>query len=259
MNSSGDAAESIVRMSLQGTEVALRITGSATKNIIAALYALSQDKQKVKGKTKLENLLKSGKELKVFSLKEEDLKKFTEESKRYGVLFCALIDKKHGSIDGMVDVMVRAEDASKINRIVEKFNLATVDTASIKNEIQKSKNGKAEADKGVVIKSVEERLVDDILSKPIAKEENVMSNPELAKMEKNPPLEPTSKSKSKDDMGAKSEKPSVREEIKNIKEEQKAKAELEKSELPKDKEQQNKTTTHQQPKPKNKKSKERGN
>ena len=70
MNSSGDAAESIVRMSLQGTEVALRITGSATKNVIAALYALSQDKQKVKGRTKLENMLKSGKELKVFSVKE---------------------------------------------------------------------------------------------------------------------------------------------------------------------------------------------
>ena len=99
MNSSGDAAESIVRMSLQGTEVALRITGAATKNVIAALYALSQDKQKVKGRTKLENMLKSGKELKVFSVKEEDLKKFTEESKRYGVLFCALVDKKHGSLD----------------------------------------------------------------------------------------------------------------------------------------------------------------
>lgn len=27
----------------------------------------------------------------------------------------------------MVDVMVRAEDASKINRIVERFHLATVD------------------------------------------------------------------------------------------------------------------------------------
>ena len=258
MNSSGDAAESIVRMSLQGTEVALRITGAATKNVIAALYALSQDKQKVKGRTKLENMLKSGKELKVFSVKEEDLKKFTEESKRYGVLFCALVDKKHGSIDGMIDVMVRAEDASKINRIVERFNLATVDTASIKNEIQKTKNSKAEADKGVVIKSVEERLVDDILSKPIAKEGNEVSNPELAKMEKSPPLEPTSNNK-KADVGTKSEKPSVREEIKTIKEEQKAQAELAKSDQPKDKPTPNKTTTHQQPKNKSKKSKERGN
>ena len=40
MNSSGDAAEQIVRMSLEGTEVALRLTGSASKNIAAALYTI---------------------------------------------------------------------------------------------------------------------------------------------------------------------------------------------------------------------------
>ena len=45
MNSSSDAAESIVRMSLQGTEVALRITGSATKNLIAAIYAILKDQK----------------------------------------------------------------------------------------------------------------------------------------------------------------------------------------------------------------------
>jgi len=253
MNSSGDAAESIVRMSLQGTEVALRITGAATKNVIAALYALSQDKQKVKGRTKLENMLKSGKELKVFSVKEEDLKKFTEESKRYGVLFCALVDKKHGSIDGMIDVMVRAEDASKINRIVERFNLATVDTASIKNEIQKSKNSKAEADKGVIIKSVEEKLVDDILSKPVSKEENEISNPQVAKTEKSPLSEPSLENKRKLEEGAKLEKPSVREKIKEIKKERMAKPELDKSSKEKEKKSKNKTTKHKQ-----KKKKERG-
>ncbi len=31
MNTSGDAAEQIVRMSLEGTEVALKLTGSAAK------------------------------------------------------------------------------------------------------------------------------------------------------------------------------------------------------------------------------------
>jgi len=34
MNSSGDAAEQVVRLSLEGTEVALRLTGSAAKNIL---------------------------------------------------------------------------------------------------------------------------------------------------------------------------------------------------------------------------------
>ena len=40
MNSSGDAAEQVVRLSLEGTEVALKLTGSAAKNIAAALYTI---------------------------------------------------------------------------------------------------------------------------------------------------------------------------------------------------------------------------
>ncbi len=254
MNTSGDAAESIVRMSLQGLEVAVKLSGSGAKNVAAIMIAMLKDQKQTKGKTRLTNMLKSGKELKVFTVKEDDLRKFTEEAKRYGVLFCALKGKGK-SLDGMVDIMVRAEDASKINRIVERFNLATVDTASIKSEIQKSKDSK---DKGVVIKSVEERIVDDILSKPISREENDMSNPQVAKTEKNPPSEPILNNKNKSDKGTKSEKPSVREEIKSIKEEQKKELDLDKSELKNEKTQPNKTTKHKQPKLKKKKLKERG-
>lgn len=254
MNTSGDAAESIVRMSLQGFEVAVKLTGSGAKNVAAIMVAMLKDQKQTKGKTRLTSMLKSGKELKVFTVKEEDLRKFTEEAKRYGVLFCALKGKGK-SLDGMVDIMVRAEDASKINRIVDRFNLATVDTASIKSEIQKSKDSK---DKGVVIKSVEERIVDDILSKPISRGENDMSNPQVAKTEKNPPSEPILNNKNKSDKGTKSEKPSVREEIKSIKEEQKKERDLDKSELKNEKTQPNKTTKHKQPKSKKKKSKERG-
>ena len=254
MNTSGDAAESIVRMSLQGFEVAVKLTGSGAKNVAAIMVAMLKDQKQTKGKTRLTSMLKSGKELKVFTVKEEDLRKFTEEAKRYGVLFCALKGKGK-SLDGMVDIMVRAEDASKINRIVDRFNLATVDTASIKSEIQKSKDSK---DKGVVIKSVEERIVDDILSKPISREENDMSNPQVAKTEKNPPSEPILNNKNKSDKGTNSEKPSVREELKSIKEEQKKERDLDKSELKNEKTQPNKTTKHKQPKSKKKKSKERG-
>ena len=250
MNTSGDAAESIIRMSLQGIEVAARISGSGAKNVAVLLCAILKEQEKVKGKTKLVNMLKSGKELKVFSVKYDDLKKFTEEAKRYGVLFSALIDKKQKNVDGMVDIMVKAEDAGKINRIVERFNLATIDTASIKSDIQKSKESK---DKGIEIKSVEEKLVDDILSKPISKEENEISNPQVAKTEKSPLSEPSLENKRKLEEGAKLEKPSVREKIKEIKKERMAKPELDKSSKEKEKKSKNKTTKH-----KHKKKKERG-
>ena len=129
MNTSSDAAEQIVRLSLEGFEVAAKITGSGAKNIGVLLYALLKDKNKTSGKTKLTNMLKSGKELKVFSVKADEFKKFTEEAKRYGVLYSALINKKMNSHDGVIDIMVRAEDASKINRIVERFKLSSYEEA----------------------------------------------------------------------------------------------------------------------------------
>ena len=47
--------------------MAARITGSGAKDIAALLYAIMKDKTKTSGKTNLTNMLKSGKELKVFS------------------------------------------------------------------------------------------------------------------------------------------------------------------------------------------------
>ena len=86
MNTSGDAAEQIVRMSLEGTEVALKLTGSAAKNIAAMLYAVlkNRDKNKTKGRQRLTAMLKSGKELKVFTVSEDQLKQFATEAKLNG-------------------------------------------------------------------------------------------------------------------------------------------------------------------------------
>jgi len=238
MNNSGEAAEQIVRMSLEGTEVALKLTGSAAKNIAAGIYAVmkNRDKNKLKGKQRLTSMLKSGKELKVFTVNEEHLKQFAKEAKRYGVVYCALRGRDKSS-DGLVDVMVRAEDASKINRIVERFKLATVDAASIKHDIEKSKAEKsathAEPEKGVQEKSAEDKLIDEMLGTSPNKEEKAITNPTAAKTEKSRPSEPTSKKRSKAAEGVtkKAEKPSVREELREIKEKR------QKSESPKSKEQ----------------------
>ncbi len=127
-------------MSLRGIEMMAKISGEGAKHLAVYLFAALQGQKKTKGRIRLESLLRSGKELKVFAVKNEDLPTFCKEAKRYGVLYCALRDKKN--VDGLCDVMVRAEDASKINRIVERFKLATVDTASIKQEIANARSEK---------------------------------------------------------------------------------------------------------------------
>ena len=243
MNTGGEAAEQIVRMSLEGFEVAAKITGAGAKNIAILLYSILKEEQKTKGKARLTNMLRSGKELKVFTVKSGDLKKFTQEAKKYGVLYCVLADRGNKDPNAEVDVIARAEDASKISRIVERFNLASVDTASIVTEAEKSKgaktktkdaktagekdagakDGQPEPDIGVQEKAEKDRLMDALMGKSVQKEENV-PNPSLAKTEKSPLSEPTLKQQRKSAEGAtmtKAEKPSVREELRKIKESRK--------------------------------------
>ena len=82
MTNGGDAAEQIVRLSLEGFEVAAKLTGSAAKNVAILLTSVLKQEvsqsNKTRGKARLTNMIKSGKELKVFSLPQKDLQKFTE-------------------------------------------------------------------------------------------------------------------------------------------------------------------------------------
>ena len=244
MNSGADAADQIVNMSLKGIEVLAKISGEGAKNLATYLYAVLKDQKKTKGKTRLESLLRSGKELKVFAVKNEDLKQFTYEAKRYGVLYCALRDKK--SLDGMCDIMVRAEDASKINSIVERFKLATVDTASIKSEIQKSRTAKqaektpdekAPGEKGTPAEKSADDFLNELMAQPDHPEPSLQQaepvpeqidnpNPTTAKTEKPLPSEPTSERSGKSAEGmSEPERKSVRQELKEIREAQKEQAE----------------------------------
>ena len=210
----------------------------------------NRDKTKIKGRQRLTAMLKSGKELKVFTIRESHLKQFSHEAKRYGVVYCALRGKEP-SADGLVDVMVRAEDASKINRIVERFKLSTVDTASIKHEIEKTKAEKESAPPPPEqTMSEDDKLLDEMLSTPAKKEENAAPNPFATGTDKSPLSEPTSKKPDRAAEGTSKgmeRKPSVREELREIRQERQQKAAPSRS----------KPIQHTPPKGKKKKSKAR--
>lgn len=234
MNTSGEAADQVVRMSLEVGEAALKISGTGAKQLAVLLYAVLKEQKKTKGRARLETLVRSGKPLTVFSVKESDLKKFVQEAKRYGILYCAVRDPK-GSSDGMVDIMVKEEDAPRINRIVERFKFASVtEAAQIKTEIQKSreekaksgekgsaeksqpekspqkkppeekspskkagqKSGQPEPETARPEKSKEDKLMDELMGEPV-KKEGKQQNPSLAKTEKSHPSEPISGRQSK--------------------------------------------------------------
>ena len=75
MSYSGDAAEQVVRLSLETGEVAVKLAGEGAKQLAILLYAILREQKKTKGKTRLTNMLRSGKELKVFAVKDSDPKK----------------------------------------------------------------------------------------------------------------------------------------------------------------------------------------
>ena len=268
MTNGGDAAEQIVRLSLEGFEVAAKLTGSAAKNVAILLTSVLKQEvsqsNKTRGKARLTNMIKSGKELKVFSLPQKDLQKFTEQAKKYGVLYCVLRDRNTKGGDVPIYIIARAEDASKIQRIVDRFELGKVDKVSIVAEAEKDVADREAAEKDVPTKTRGERIVEEAMGDPAQKEGNSMQNPTVAKTDKNPPSERDSETTgTHTDKGiakAAEKKPSVREKLDRYKAAAKAEKEAERT-MPEASKEKPKTpqprqTVHHQPK-KSKKPKER--
>lgn len=151
MNAGGDAAEQVVRFYLEGFEVMAKLSGKGAERVIALLLNVIKDHKQTKGKARLNTMLKSGKPLSIFTINRKDLKKFATKAKEYGVLYSALMNKLDKSPDGLVDIMVRAEDASKINRIVERFKLTISDDVKIETEVKKGLDEKGLSREGKVV------------------------------------------------------------------------------------------------------------
>ena len=249
MNTAGDAAEQIVKMSLNGVEVAAKITGAGAKELAMMIYAILKDQKKTKGKTRLTNMLRSEKPLKVFAVKDSELQLFCKEAKKYGVLYCVLKDKDAN--DGLTDIMVRAEDASKINRIFERFKLATVDVGEVRSEIERQRQEQAQQKKDGEIPTpertqTEERtdaFLDQLMAKPPNAPEQQNENPTDGRVAKSRQSEPTSATREGPTRGTLDPRPSVREELKQIRAEQSQMA----GDPPKDKSKSRAANQHQHP------------
>jgi len=259
MNNSGDAAEQIVKMSIDGAEFAVRITGTALKEtillFIAALKNNNKEHLKLRGKERLKSMLKSGKPLEIYSIREKDLDRFVKGAKEYGIVYSVVKNAKDCP-DGLCDIMVKADDAPKIARMAERFNFATVDRAKNVPDVTDNTSVEAEAtqgsEQGAMDIAETEKLMDDLFGTDEGKAEPDTPEPEkvevpqasqskteTAKQEAevkdshplatgetpNPnqsvPTSEQSKNSEKDSFS----RPSVREELREIKASQKAKTE----------------------------------
>ena len=127
MNYGSEPADQVVRYSLEGAEFALRISGTAAKNFFIFAQAVLHDSQKTHGKTHLIRLLKEQKPLKFFSVEKDKMHEFARAAKAHGLLFCPIRDKTDPD---HIEIAILQDDASKVNRIIEKLQLDVVDTGT---------------------------------------------------------------------------------------------------------------------------------
>ena len=68
----GEAADQLVRMLLSGGEVAVRLGGSAAKNLLAMSLALAKNHKKISGKVRMGKMLQQTRDLRVFPMTQEE-------------------------------------------------------------------------------------------------------------------------------------------------------------------------------------------
>lgn len=120
MNYGGDAADQVVRYSLEGIDYSLRLSGTLAKNLAVFFAAVLKDQKKTYGKTRMVRMLKENRPLKFFTVPSDRLKEFARESKKRGLLYVVIRDKQNPS---QCEIMVFADDAAKVNRVMDRMNL----------------------------------------------------------------------------------------------------------------------------------------
>ncbi len=120
MNYGGEAADQVVRYSLDGLDHGLRLSGAMAKNLAIFIAAVLKDQKKSYGKTRMMRMLKENRPLKFFTVSGEKMREFNREAKRHGLLYVGIRDRKNPK---HCEIMVFADDAAKVNRIMDRMGL----------------------------------------------------------------------------------------------------------------------------------------
>ena len=113
----GEAADQLVRMMLTGTEVAVRLSGSALKNVLALSLALAKNHKRISGKVNLGKMLRETRDLRQFPMTPEQYHQFQKLAKRQMLLYSSIHDwDGHGKI---IDVILPVMELDRANQIFD--------------------------------------------------------------------------------------------------------------------------------------------
>ena len=212
MNYGAEPADQIVRYYLEGTEYALKLSGTAAKNFAVFAMAVLKDQKKTHGKTRLVRLLRENKPLKFFTVPANRMYEFSKEANRRGLLFVPIRDRANPE---EIEIAVLAEDAAKVNRVIDKMQLDIVEsgTAEMVNEVAADRQ-EIQTETGPVQFEVGESEDAFRLGFPpaTAREDGNLSGPPSPSRQPSP----TPFAKPADPVRARGERPSVRMELEEI-------------------------------------------
>lgn len=115
----GEAADQLVRMLLSGTEVSVRLGGSALKNLLALTMALAKNNKTLSGKVNLGKMLRETRDLRQFSMTPEQYKRFARLAKKQKILFSAIRDRDDRG--KLIDVILPVTELDRSNMIFERL------------------------------------------------------------------------------------------------------------------------------------------
>ena len=143
MTNSGDAAETVVRVMLTGTEITLRLTASAAKNLLALSVALAKQHKQISGKTRMKKILKDTRDIRVFPMTRAQYRAFQKKAKPFRLLYASIRDRDSS---GQIDLVLPATELDRANLVFEKMLYRQEDKAGDKEPVEKS-HGKEEHSK----------------------------------------------------------------------------------------------------------------
>lgn len=115
----GEAADQMVRMMLSGTEVAVRLSGSALKNMLALTMALASNRKVLSGKVNMGKMLRETRDLRRFPMTPEQYKQFKKLAKKHKLLFSVIKDKDDKG--KVLDVILPVTELDRANAIFERI------------------------------------------------------------------------------------------------------------------------------------------
>ena len=115
----GEAADQLVRMMLSGSEVAVRLSGSALKNLLALTMALAKNHKTISGKVNMAKMLRETRDVRRFAMSPEQYQAFKKRAGKQKILFSAIRDTDgHGKV---VDVIMPVTEIDRANLIFERI------------------------------------------------------------------------------------------------------------------------------------------